>query len=147
MERLQCDGMSPICPGPCNPYHRLDAATPGTSETPFKQTIFNRNIYNKHEFSLFCKNTQTDDEHLRPGSSALSSEDRKFIEELKKRIENRRRGQFINRQYIVQKFITFVIFLCLHSFLAIFTKNYEQYQTFLATQFCGFITIMFWDTN
>ncbi|XP_011505868.1 PREDICTED: uncharacterized protein LOC105368543 [Ceratosolen solmsi marchali] len=148
MERLTSDGISHFFPKPRNQENEQITEISKPETETFNQTIFYSDAFNQSELPMLCNKTETEsEEQQRPNSEGLSKEDRQFIEKLKRRIEKRKQGQITNRQCLVQKLTTFFIFFVLHCITATFAKNYQQYQTFLATQFCGFITIMFWDNN
>lgn len=150
MKNLPCEGKprARVCPGECNPRSR------GTSnarqievQLPYhhhhEEKVVNRNVYYKHEFALFSAARNQD-------SLALSPEERQFLDGLSRRIEARRRDrEQCSRGRFIRRFLAFLLFFFLHGCIAALANNYhyQHYQTFLATQFCGFITIMFWDAT
>ena len=156
-----CDGQPRVCPGQCNPRNRT-LPSPACNGRPARQpplhqaAVHNHNVYYQHEFSLFSRKTQTDQGRTPdtssdgPGNGAgggdgLNWEDRKFVERLTRRLEARKRIRSRGKAAWVRKIVIFLVFFFLHGCIAALARNYSQYQTFLATQFCGFITIMFWD--
>ncbi|XP_032452728.1 uncharacterized protein LOC116738503 [Nasonia vitripennis] len=151
MRKPACDGRPRVCPGECNPRNEPRRGRPA-EVLPYRQeNVLNRNVYYSHEFALFSRQPPSPPPPPpapRTESAGLSAEEREFLEGLSRRMEARRRDrQRCSRGRAVRRFLAFLLFFLLHGCIAALANNYRQYQTFLATQFCGFITIMFWDAS
>lgn len=139
MRKSACPGRPRVCPGECNPRNRTRRGGPAELPLPYRQeNVLNRNVYYSHEFALFSRRPPPPP---RPDESALSPEEREFVEGLSRRLAARRTNRGSRR------LLAFLVFFLLHGCIAALARNHQQYQTFLATQFCGFIAILFWDAT
>lgn len=160
-EKRPCEGLPRVCPGQCNPRNRRQIPSPHQeTQSPCKlhqsthrheivpeyheQNIVSHNVHYNPEFALFSQKTQTELQP-RPITPILSEDERQIIDTIARRVQQRRRRRNRGRSYVLRRIVAFVMFFFLHGCIAALAKDYHHYQTFLATQFCGLITILFWD--
>ncbi|KAL7304073.1 hypothetical protein TKK_0003535 [Trichogramma kaykai] len=160
---------SRTCAGSCNPRTSIAARlmqqqqqqqqqqrsqnnTPGPG-TPKSSSLVDgdRRVEQQiYEFSIHPKRLSSEGAspvQSRPCSPGLCQEDQRFIEGLQRRMQlkKRQRGCCVGGVYI-RKVIALLAFFFLQGLLSTLMHNSKKYQTFFATQLCGFIVIMFWDS-
>lgn len=102
----------------------------------------------------------------RSSSLIISPEDRNFIENIRTRLALQgtniwKKNNFANiiiRSFICDvdlqnqsfhaRLVTLLFFFLIHGFFCLLSMKFEShYQHFIASQLCGFIAIMFWNTG
>ena len=114
------------------------------------ETIINKfNYY--HEYCLFSHKTQTTD---RSSSSALQNNqtndrtqsDEQLLDSVRKVLESVRKHD----QGVGERLLIFLMFFVVHGTIALISNTLQlnhSYTYFIVTQFCGFVTFMFWNTT